>query len=70
MPWEDFDTYHEDDIGVLRYRTWKYLSFSRGEKFFEEAAISMEVGSNIEMQEVVCGEDKTDGILTHELDRK
>lgn len=28
VPWVDFDTYHEDDIGVLRYRTWEYLSFS------------------------------------------
>ena len=68
VPYSEFDVYTMGDTGVLRYRTWEYLSFSRGRVLTEQTALPVESGQ-IEMYDLQADAPvKDDGILLHELD--
>lgn len=70
VPYAEYEARTEGETGVLRYRTWEYLSFTRGEVLTETPPAAIEVSSSIVMQEIeTAGPQPTSGILTHEIDK-
>ena len=51
VPYAEYKAHAEDETGVLRYRTWEYLSFTPGEVLTEAPPAAIEVSGAIVMQE-------------------